>query len=593
MTMTRRDKLLNIWFALKIVFCKAPFVASGYLVFALTGAAFTALQVIFLEKLIDQVYLMADGANMKAVILSASAYIMSVFLAQIYTFMMSKMGRYLSRELTLKLSPEILDHLERIEYRFFEDTQFNDVMNKMGDNPQQMIHNAFFSVITSINSVMKLIGILLVFFRASFSLGAGALILGIPMAVIEVSSTDKQQKLNRENTPEKRKEKNIQDLMEDKNAILEFKVFDCFSYIITYWRNIRNCIKNRQKIITKRTISIRLVICAMKIAYVSFVILFLGHRLLAHLVTIGTFISIVTSVEKMYGILNTASYSLSTLAARTYDISYYRQFLAFGKRPSGTRLLNGKDYDIEFKDVHFSYPGRTEEILKGISFKIEHARCTALVGVNGAGKSTIIKLLCGLYQPTSGEILINGMNLSDLAESELHKVCSVVFQDYGKYELTLRENLALGNIPLIQNDEKLLLALKTANFDVNEIALDQNLGHLFENGRELSGGQWQKTAIARMLLSDSDFLIMDEPTAALDPVAESQMYATFTELTKGRGAIIISHRLASAKMADNIIVIEKGKIVESGNHSSLMDLHGKYAEMFEMQSAWYEERCHE
>lgn len=142
--MIRRDKLFNIWFALKIVFCKAPFVASGYLIFALTGAAFTALQVVFLENLIDQVYLIADGTNMKSVILSAFFYIASVFLSQIYTFTMSKMGRYLSHELTLKLSPEILDNLERIEYCFFEDTRFNDVMNKMGDNPQQMIHNAFF-----------------------------------------------------------------------------------------------------------------------------------------------------------------------------------------------------------------------------------------------------------------------------------------------------------------------------------------------------------------------------------------------------------------------------------------------------------------
>lgn len=591
--MIRRDKLFNIWFALKIVFCKAPFVASGYLIFALTGAAFTALQVVFLENLIDQVYLIADGTNMKSVILSAFFYIASVFLSQIYTFTMSKMGRYLSRELTLKLSPEILDNLERIEYCFFEDTRFNDVMNKMGDNPQQMIHNAFFSVVTSINSVMKLVGILLVFFRASFSLGIGALLLGIPMAIIEVYSTDKQQKLNRENTPEKRKEKNIQDLIEDKNAILEFKVFDCFSYLITYWREIRELIKNRQKGITKRTIFFRAVICVMKIAYVSFVIVFLGSKLLAHLVTIGTFISIVTSVEKMYGILNTASYSLSTLGARTYDISYYRQFLAFDKRSSGSKLLKNSDYDIEFKNVHFSYPGVNEEVLKGISFKVEHGRCTALVGVNGAGKSTIIKLLCGLYKPTAGEILIDGINISDLAESELHKVCSVVFQDYGKYELTLRENVALGNIPLIQNDEKLHTVLKTANFYEEDIDLDQKLGHLFKNGRELSGGQWQKVAIARTLLSASDFLIMDEPTAALDPVAESRMYDTFTELTKGRGAVIISHRLASAKMADNIVVIENGKVVESGSHSFLMNIHGKYAEMFEMQRAWYEESCYE
>lgn len=417
--------------------------------------------------------------------------------------------------------------------------------------------------------------------------------LGIPMAIIEVYSTDRQQKLERENTLEKRKEKKIQGLVEDKNAILEFKVFGCFSYIIMYWRKIRQLIIKRQKGITKRTIFFRLVICVIKIVYLGFVIVFLGNRLIAHLITIGTFISIVTSVEKMYAILNTASYSLSTLGARTYDISYYRQFLKFAQKSSGVGVLKSTNYDIEFKNVHFSYPGIDEEVLKGISFKIEHGQCTALVGVNGAGKSTIIKLLCGLYKPTAGEILIGGMDISDLTESELNKVCTVVFQDFGKYELTLRENVALGNVSLMQDDEKLRMALKTANFCEGDIALDQKLGHLFENGRELSGGQWQKVAIARTLLSASDFLVMDEPTAALDPVAESRMYDTFTELTKGRGTVIISHRLASAKMADKIVVVEGGKVVEAGSHMFLMGKHGKYAEMFEMQRAWYEESCYE
>lgn len=218
----------------------------------------------------------------------------------------------------------------------------------------------------------------------------------------------------------------------------------------------------------------------------------------------------------------------------------------------------------------------------------------SLVGENGAGKSTIVKLLCKLYQPSSGRITINGIDINDIPVCELKKIFSVVFQDYASYSLTLRENIAFGDIDKIADDTALADAMGQGlaigileNLHRN---LDTNLGKIEENGVDLSGGQWQRIAISRACLSDSSFIILDEPTAALDPVAEAEMYRTFAAVLEKKGCILISHRLASAKMADRIYVLKDGVVAEKGSHEELLARGGLYESMFRSQSSWYQEQ---
>jgi ATP-binding cassette subfamily B protein len=196
------------------------------------------------------------------------------------------------------------------------------------------------------------------------------------------------------------------------------------------------------------------------------------------------------------------------------------------------------------------------------------------VGENGAGKSTVVKLLCGLYKPDSGEVSAGNI--------------SVVFQDYAGYELTLRENIALGSLDKLYEDGALHDALRRGLW-AEKIPLATNLGKLEDDGIDLSGGQWQRIAVARSLVSDSAFIILDEPTASLDPLAESKMYETFQSVLQQRGCVMISHRLASARLADKIIVLDGGKVVQTGTHDELVARDGLYAEMFAAQRAWYVE----
>jgi ATP-binding cassette subfamily B protein len=248
------------------------------------------------------------------------------------------------------------------------------------------------------------------------------------------------------------------------------------------------------------------------------------------------------------------------------------------------------DADIIFDKVSFTYPNTRREILRSISFTIKSGEKAAIVGVNGAGKSTIIKLLCGLYKPDGGHIYIGSKDINTLSQEDVRQAISVVFQDYGCYQMTLRENVAFGDLSLINEDEKLSEALLKAGADeVLAKGLDIHLGQLYKDSVDISKGQWQRIAIARAFLSKSSFIVLDEPTASLDPIAESRMYDAFLDVLKERGAIVISHRLASAKMADKIIVIESGEVSTIGNHAKLMEEGGMYATMFAEQSNWYRE----
>lgn len=249
---------------------------------------------------------------------------------------------------------------------------------------------------------------------------------------------------------------------------------------------------------------------------------------------------------------------------------------------------------IQIRNVSFSYPGNDKQILDSISLTIQPNEMIALVGENGAGKTTLAKLLCCLYYPTSGEILWNGRDLRSLDLDEIYSRITVVMQDYARFPTTLRENVGFGYLPSLHDDTAIKDAINQAGMakEVEYLAqgLETLLGKQLETGVDLSGGQWQRIAIARALmrLSSSELLIFDEPTAALDPKTEHEIYNIFRNIASNRIAIVVSHRLALAKLADRIVVMEKGKIIEVGTHHELMVLGGQYSLMFKRQASSYQ-----
>ena len=248
---------------------------------------------------------------------------------------------------------------------------------------------------------------------------------------------------------------------------------------------------------------------------------------------------------------------------------------------------------LHIKNLSFGYPGSEKPILKQVSFNVKPGEMIVLVGENGAGKTTLGKLLARLYDPTSGSITWNGVDYKNLALSELRSRIAVVMQDYARFPATARENVGWGYLPKLHDDKSVEDVLKNAG--IHQVILDLKhgletpLGKQLENGMDLSGGQWQRIAIARALLrlGTAELVIFDEPTAALDPKNEHEIYEIFRTLAKGRMAVVISHRLSLARTADRIIVLEHGEILEEGNHDALIQLKGRYAEMFHRQASSY------
>lgn len=246
---------------------------------------------------------------------------------------------------------------------------------------------------------------------------------------------------------------------------------------------------------------------------------------------------------------------------------------------------------FEFRNVSFSYPGSSKLVLDGVSFRLNAGERIALIGENGAGKTTITKLLARLYDPVAGQILLDGVDLREYDPDELRGEIGVIFQDYMRYDMAAADNIGLGRVQALSSQDRISDAARKARADAVIDSLPdryaQMLGRRFDGGVDLSAGQWQKIALARAYMRDAQLLVLDEPTASLDARAEYEVFQQFTQLTRGRMAVLISHRFSTVRMADRILVLEGGRILEQGTHELLLARGGRYAELFELQAAGY------
>ena len=259
--------------------------------------------------------------------------------------------------------------------------------------------------------------------------------------------------------------------------------------------------------------------------------------------------------------------------------------------PGRTRGPDPAD-GIRFERVSFSYPGSEHAALREVSLHIRPGESLALVGENGSGKTTLIKLLTRLYVPHEGRILLDGMDLNEWDEERLRQRIGVIFQDFSRYQFLLGENIGVGDVRYFEDDERWRIAAGKGMADAIVESLPQGyatqLGKWFKEGQELSGGQWQKIALSRAFMrADADILVLDEPTAAMDAAAEATIFEHFQKLTQNRIAILISHRFSTVRMANQIIVIDDGRVIEHGSHEQLMALNGHYARLFSLQAAGY------
>ncbi len=450
-----------------------------------------------------------------------------------------------------------------------------------------------------ISSVIELVSFLIVLLSAPGLswITFVVILVSVPSAVVNFIYRRKNFRYMRFSSKERRQMNYFSGILVDKDLVKEIRLYDLADTFIgrfaaafkAYYRGLRKLILSE----SGWHIFFAVVTGVTNLAFY----IIIAKQVFTGQIQIGDYTLYTGAIASVANCVSTLISSTGTIYEGTLFIDNLIAFMdekqtLLPEKIPGEQVSHGTAHTIEFVNVSFRYPGTHSDVLKNISFTIHPGETLALVGLNGAGKTTLIKLLTRLYDPTSGQILLDGKDLKCYDLKSLYQTFGIIFQDFGKYALTVKENIRLGNIHKDAPMEEIEYATRqsTASEYIEKLPLgyDTPLMRIFEqDGLELSIGQWQKLAVARAFYADSDILILDEPTASLDPMAEQEIFNQFDRLRNNKTTVFVSHRLSSATTANKVAVIENGSLIELGSHRELMEQKGRYYELFTTQSKRY------
>lgn len=500
----------------------------------------------------------------------------------------------LGDEYNITTSITIIKKTNQINISLLEDADFYDKLERartQTTNRVGLISNVLGQAQSTISIATLVAG--LIYFEPYLII---LLILSIiPSFINEVRFSQQQYSLARSWTSERRELDYLRFIGANDKTAKEIKLFGLTNFIVDRFKNLSEEYYELNKTLAIKRSALGFVFNVLGSLSYYGAYVFIIYRVLSGAITLGelTFLS---------GLFNRLMKNLQDFFSKFTRISesalYLKDYFDFvdititSKTEEDMPLPKHIKKRFEFIDLRFAYPGSDVEILKSISFTLKAGEKLAFVGQNGAGKTTLIKLLLRFYEPTSGEILLDGININRFNKTEYQEFFGVIFQDFFKYEFTVKENIAIGNIDELDNLAKIESAaeLSLANDVVSELkhGYNQQLGKRFSNGQELSGGQWQKVALARAYMKNAEVMILDEPTSALDAKAENDVFTRFIGLTKGKTSVIISHRFSTVRQANRILVLKDGRILEIGTHEELMTNQSLYFELFTLQAEGYQ-----
>ncbi len=491
-------------------------------------------------------------------------------------------------------SVKIIRKTNDIEISQLEDPSFYDKLEKarMQTNGRVNLLSASLSEAQNLISIVTLVAGLIYFEPWLIVL----LVLSIiPAFINEIKFSNLRYSLVNSWTSERRELDYLRFIGANDKTAKEIKLFGLIDFIADRFKQLSNqYFLLNKKLAVKRTFMGAMFNLLGVVCYYGAYILII-FRVVSGTITLGELTFLSTAFNRLRNNLQNFFSSFTRITESALYLKDYFDFMDYSV-PSDTRETVPLPAEIKegfvVNNLWFSYPGSDDGVLKGVSFEIKAGEKIAFVGQNGAGKTTLIKLMLRFYEPTQGEILLDGINITRFDKLAYQQMFGVIFQDFFRYEFTVKENIAVGNINELHNQPRIdeAAALSLASDVVKDLKLgyQQQLGKRFSRGMELSGGQWQKIALARAYMKDAAVLILDEPTSALDARAESEVFERFIGLTKGKTSIIISHRFSTVRMADHIMVLEEGKVLEIGTHEVLMKNNKLYAELFLLQAAGYQ-----
>ena len=573
-------------------------------------------------------------------------------------------GRILTRRIEVsaayQMSVEAVKKRARLKFKLVEDEKIWELSNRVSRDMKKNVWSMTQHTCNFINGLVRITGVFLIIFAQSIGLGIACFLLSLPVIFFSVISGKKTYKAYKEAAVHARRGDYLQKTMIDRESVDERALFAYVDYVNAKWK---------EQMSRYRRISIRAsaqkearngISTVLTNSIAAVMVCFLIAELGSGTITIGIFIALSKAIYDMIDLIHgNIGSSLVTMARYASYMKDLTKFANMEEQEGACSLPENASVfeSLEFRNVTFRYPGTEREILKDFSLKMEAGKHYAFVGENGAGKTTITKLLTGLYDNYEGSILLNGRELKEYTQGELKGIFTGVYQDFARYYDTVANNILLGDITHMGDGKNNELSgrrdrekdrsregyrskdkekyesrdrekyrskdgekygskdggkygsegsekyndkqwevmrghLKELGIldemEVLPMGCHTPLGKLDSGSVDLSGGQWQRVAMARCLMSPAPVQILDEPTAALDPVSESRLYEEFERISKGRTTIFISHRLGSTGLADTIFVLQDGRVIESGSHKALMEQRGRYAQMYDSQKSWYQ-----
>lgn len=554
------------------------------------------LSVVYLGKLIIDAVVARDvDTTLRLVLIELAIIVFQALVVRGLGLARQLLGARLSVDVNLM----ILRKAQELDLRHFEDPDFYDQLTRArreaSARPLSVITESF----QLLQNILTLAGYIALLINYNAWAVAGLFIAALPAAIAELHFSTAAFRLRNWRSPETRKLSYVEHVLANDAHAKEVRLFELGAHLIERYRTTgeKLFLEDRALAVRRFGWSYLLSLAATGAFYACYAVMAVGAA--AGRLTLGNLTLYVGAFRQGQQAFQSI---LSAIGGMYENNLYMSNLFAYLAIPARAQGIAGKPRvegvpgapAIRFEGVGFQYPGGDDKwALESIDLEIPRGQSLALVGHNGAGKTTFIKLLTRLYEPTRGRILLDGVDLKEWDQVTLYKRIGVIFQDFNRYQFTLRENVGVGSIDHAADDERVARAIERGGAKdlVGRMpqGLETPLGRWFSQGTELSGGQWQTIALARAYMrEEADILVLDEPTAALDAVAEYAVFERFRELTRGRTTILISHRFPTVRMADRIVVIEHGRIIEQGSHADLLARDGRYAELFALQARGYQ-----
>ncbi len=494
---------------------------------------------------------------------------------------------------------QIMEKCKELDLSSFDDPSFYERMENANREAGNRPITILSETLGVVSTVIEFISYLVILFTAPGLAPATLVVLAVsvPSAIINFRYRKKYVRYIRHQTKERRQMNYFSGLPVNKNLVKEVRMFDLSdTFIQRYLAVFSQYYKGMRQLILRENLWHTVLGVVASATNLGFYIL-IAIQVFSGDMMIGDYSLYTGAVTTVATCVTTLITSSGTIYEGTLFIDNLITFMNEERRivpriDSPFPVKRGEGHTVEFQNVSFRYPGTDRDILKNVNLTIRQGETVALVGLNGAGKTTLIKLLLRLYDSTEGQILLDGKDMRDYDLQSLYATFGIIFQDFGKYAVSAEENIRFGDIRRERDEARVRYAAEqsTAHEYIEDLSdgYDTPLMRIFEpNGAELSIGQWQKLAIARAFYADSDILILDEPTASLDPIAEQEIFNQFDRLREDKTTIFVSHRLSSATVADRIVVLGDGRVLECGSHSELMERRGEYYKLFSTQAKRY------